>query len=99
MLSFDRRAYLHWIRNVRRGLATRSEIIQVLSMDKWCSVSEIAGQVRVTAGTVLYHLRNMEREKVVERNPDGQGWKLGQVQQSSLVDFLKPTRLRKKRSK
>lgn len=88
---------MHWIRNVRRGLATRSEIIQVLNTDKWCSVSEIAGQVRVTAGTVLYHLRNMERENVVERDPEGGGWKLGQIQQSSLTDFLKPARSRKKK--
>ncbi len=90
---------MHWIRNVRRGLATRSEIILVLDTEKWCSVSDIANQVRVTAGTVLYHLRNMEREDVVERDPDGGGWKLGQIQQSSLTDFLKPTRRRKKKSR
>jgi hypothetical protein len=38
----------------------------------------------------------MERENVVERNPDGKGWKLGPIQQSSLEDFLKPKPRRKK---
>jgi DNA-binding transcriptional ArsR family regulator len=95
-LTLDRRAYLHWIRNIERGLTRRTEILQALSIEDWRSVAEIAENVKVTKATILYHLHNMEREKVVERNPDGKGWKLGPIQQSSLEDFLKPRRRRRK---
>jgi DNA-binding IclR family transcriptional regulator len=95
-LTLDRRAYLHWIRNIERGLTRRTEILQALSVEDWRSVAEIAENVNVTSATILYHLHNMEREKVVERNPDGKGWKLGPIQQSLLEDFLKPRRRRKK---
>ncbi|MFW9913115.1 MAG: ArsR family transcriptional regulator [Candidatus Thorarchaeota archaeon] len=95
-LTLDRRAYLHWIRNIERGLSRRTEILHALSNDKWRSVADIAESVKVTTATILYHLHNMERENVVERNPDGKGWKLGPIQQSSLEDFLKPKPRRKK---
>ncbi|MHA2378876.1 MAG: ArsR family transcriptional regulator [Candidatus Thorarchaeota archaeon] len=99
MLSIDRRVYLHWIRNIQRGLVTRSEIIRLLDRERWRRTSEIASQVHVTAGTVLYHLQNMAREAVVVGNPEGAGWRLGPIQQSSLTDFLKPTRKRSKKKK
>lgn len=94
-LILDRRAFLHWIRNVERGVSRRSEILSHLKSDEWISVSEIAGKVSVTSATILYHLHNMKREKVVLRDPDGKGWKLAPVQQASLEDFLKPKRKRK----
>ena len=59
-------------------------------------MAEIAESVEVTTATILYHLHNMEREKVVDRNPEGKGWKLGPIQQSLLEEFLKPKRRRKK---
>ncbi|MHA2041692.1 MAG: ArsR family transcriptional regulator [Candidatus Thorarchaeota archaeon] len=96
-LTLDRRAYLHWIRNIERGLTRRTEILQSLGTDEWRSVAEIAQSVEVTTATILYHLHNMEREQVVKRNPEGKGWKLGPIQQSSLEEFLKPKRKRKKK--
>jgi DNA-binding IclR family transcriptional regulator len=95
-LTLDRRAYLHWIRNIERGLARRTEILHALSDEEWRSVAEIAKSVDVTTATILYHLHNMERENVVERNQDGKQWKLGPIQQSLLEDFLKPKPRRKK---
>ncbi|MHA2301455.1 MAG: helix-turn-helix domain-containing protein [Candidatus Thorarchaeota archaeon] len=95
-LTLDRRAYLHWIRNIERGLSRRTEILQALNTDEWTSVAEIAESVEVTKATILYHLHNMEREKVVVRNPEGNGWKPGPIQQSLLEEFLKPKRRRKK---
>ncbi|MFW9804684.1 MAG: ArsR family transcriptional regulator [Candidatus Thorarchaeota archaeon] len=96
-LTLDRRAYLHWIRNIERGLSRRTEILQTLASEEWKTVGEIAESVEVTTATILYHLHNMERENVVERNPDGKSWKLGPIQQSSLEEFLKPKRRRKKK--
>jgi len=78
---------------------TRSAIIGLLDRDKWTTTSEIAGEVTVSFGTVSYHLNNMEREEIVERDPEGRGWKLGPIQQSSLVDFLKPPRRRRTRNR
>jgi hypothetical protein len=39
----------------------------------------------------------MEREKVVERNVEGEGWRLGPFEQSELVQFLSTKRKRKKK--
>ena len=92
-LRVDRRAYLHWIRNVERGLVTRSEIISALDREIWRPVSEIAANVRVSPTTVLYHLRNMERERIAERSTEG-GWRLSPSQQAELTEFLGQKRKR-----
>jgi len=51
----------------------------------------------VTAATVAYHLRNMERENVVVHHPKGKGWKLTPVQQTQLSEFLKKRKSRRKK--
>ena len=51
-------------------------------------MSEIAENVRVTAGTVAYHLKNMKREDIVEQELEGVRWRLGPYDQASLTDFL-----------
>lgn len=84
------------IRNVRRGLVTRTDIIRCLDSDSWITTADIARQVDVTFHTVLYHLRNLEREEVVERDPDGKGWRFGPFKQSELTRFLTTKRKRKK---
>ena len=73
---------------MRRGLITRSDILENLKKDDWCAISEIVGNVSVTSSTVLYHLRNMEREEVVERAPDGRGWRFAPIQQAELMEFI-----------
>jgi len=101
ILIIDRRAYLHWIRSIRQGLATRTAILKALERDKWLTASKISTEVSVTAGTVSYHLRNMEREDIVARDPEGKGWRLGDFDQTALTDYVsKPRkRARKKCSK
>ncbi|MHA3963315.1 MAG: winged helix-turn-helix domain-containing protein [Candidatus Thorarchaeota archaeon SMTZ1-45] len=97
-LSIDRLAYLSMIRNVRRGLETRTQIIKQLDPDNWVTTTAISRNVDVTFTTVLYHLRNLERERIVERNPGGHGWRFGPFQQSDLSQYLetKPSRKKKR---
>lgn len=84
------------IRNVRRGLLTRTEIVNLLDYDLWISTADIARQIDLTSPTVLYHLKNLEREDVVERNPEGKGWRFGPYQQSELSQFISSKRNRRK---
>ncbi|MFW9893318.1 MAG: winged helix-turn-helix transcriptional regulator [Candidatus Thorarchaeota archaeon] len=95
MHEINRLAYLNRIRNVRRGLLSRTEIINHLNADIWITTSEIATRIHLTPHTVLYHLRNMEREKVVERDSEGKGWRLGPYEQSELEQFLISSRSKK----
>ncbi len=94
-LIIDRRAYLHWVRNIPAGIKSRSRILALLSHDRWTDVKSISDQVELTHGTVMYHLRNLLREKIVVRNPDGHGWQLAENQQSELTEFLRTRRRRK----
>lgn len=94
-LSINRLAYLSMIRNVRRGLETRSHIIEHIKSDTWTTSTEISKHVTVTTATVLYHLRNLERERIVERNPEGYGWRFGPFEQSDLTQFLETKAKRK----
>ena len=96
-LSIDRLAYLSRIRNVRRGLVSRTGILKLLDSIMWTTTSEIAKQVDVTGHTVLYHLRNLEREKVVERNSEGKGWRLGPFEQIELMQFLTTSKNKRKK--
>ncbi|MHA1864679.1 MAG: ArsR family transcriptional regulator [Candidatus Thorarchaeota archaeon] len=96
-MIIHRLAYLLRLRNVQRGLATRSMIIDLLDFKKWKTTTEIAKEVPVTAATVAYHLRNMERENVVVHHPKGKGWKLTPVQQTQLSEFLKKRKSRRKK--
>ena len=76
------------LRNVRRGLLMRSKILENLDKEEWSKTSKIVGNVSVTSSTVLYHLRNMEREEVVERSPNGEGWRFSPIQQVELTEYL-----------
>jgi predicted transcriptional regulator len=73
-------------------LATRTAILKVLQTDQWLTASKIATEVSVTAGTVSYHLRNMDREDIVARNPEGKGWRLGNFDQTALTDYVSKRR-------
>ncbi|MGY5865427.1 MAG: FaeA/PapI family transcriptional regulator [Candidatus Thorarchaeota archaeon] len=97
MQPINRLAYLNRIRNVRRGLFSRTHIIEHLDSELWISTSEIASRIHVTSHTVLYHLRNMEREKIVERDSEGNGWRLGPFEQSELLQFLSTKKKKRKK--
>ena len=98
-LTINRLAYLGMIRNVRRGLISRTDIIKSLDSTRWTTTSEISKHVHVTSHTVLYHLRNLERERIVERNPEGKGWRLGPFEQVELLQFLTPSKGKRKSKK
>jgi len=97
LLIIHRLAYLLRLRNVQRGLTTRSMIIDILDFRRWKTATEIAKKVPVTAATVAYHLRNMEKEDVVVHHPKGKGWKFTPVHQTELSEFLKKRKSRQKK--
>ncbi len=100
-MSLDRRAYLGLIRNIRRGVITRSRILATVERQGQATTAAISRQVHVSYSTVLYHLRNMLRERLVERSSDTKEWRLGPVRQLSLTDFVQPkskARRRKRRA-
>ena len=97
-MSIDTRAYLFNIRNVRRGLLTRTRIIQALEQVSQASVSTISQEVGVSYSTTLYHLKNMLKEKIVDRNPETMDWLLI-VEQKPLTEFFKPARSRRRRKR
>jgi predicted ArsR family transcriptional regulator len=88
-LSIHRLAYLLRLRNVHRGLVTRSMIIDALDFEMWKSTSSIASEMPITQTTVAYHLRNMEREDIVVHNTKGKGWKFAPSHQTQLTEYLK----------
>ena len=89
MSKIDGRAYLHWIRNVHPGLISRTKIIDMLYEEEWKSINEIARNIDLTENTVRYHLKNMLKERIVEKQSDGPGWRLGEIGQTLLTDFMK----------
>ena len=96
-LSIHRLAYLLRLRNVHRGLVTRSMIIDALDFEKWKTTSSIAVQLPVTTATVAYHLRNMEKEDVVVRNSRGKGWRFAPIHQTELTEFLNRRKSQRKK--
>lgn len=87
-MTIHRLAYLSRIRNVPSGLFTRSRILESLSSERWHSIAEISIGVPVTSGTVLYHLRNMKHEYVVEHNSRTRKWRLAEIHQVALTEFI-----------
>jgi len=94
-LIIHRLAYLLRIRNVQQGLVTRSQIIDLLDVKRWKTASEVAKKLPVTAATVSYHLRNLEKEDAVVRHSK-KGWRVAPIHQTELTEFLKKRRRKKK---
>ena len=94
-MSIHRLAYLLRLRNVSRGLVTRSMIIDELDFEIWKSTSDLASELPVTQATVAYHLRNMEKEDVVVRHSKGKGWRFAPIHQTELTEFLKKRKSRR----
>lgn len=97
LLSIHRLAYLLRLRNVQRGLVTRSMIIDALDFESWKPTSEIARELPVTSATIAYHLRNMEKEDVVVRHVKGKGWRFAPVHQTELTEFLNKRKSKRKK--
>ena len=65
-MSYESLSYLTVIRNVERGVKTRTLIIRALR--RGCeSIREISEATGMKYQTILRHLRNMEREGVILR--------------------------------
>ncbi len=64
------RARLVKIRNVRSGLYTRSQILFLLEESLELTATDIARKVEMSYSRVLRQLRNLERERIVERSEE-----------------------------
>lgn len=64
--SIRSRALLRGVRNVRRGVLTRSRIIDVISV-KACTLAQLSRELGLSESSIRRHLRNMLAEGVVEK--------------------------------
>ncbi|MCF8885133.1 MAG: winged helix-turn-helix domain-containing protein [Nitrososphaerota archaeon] len=64
MEEVNAKAYLASIRNVKRGVNTRSKILEVIS-NKPQTLKSIAREVGKSSSCIRRHLRNMEKEGIV----------------------------------
>lgn len=60
------RAFLRLVRNVRKGLLTRSRIIELLS-ERACTMKQLAQEIGLSESSVKRHLDNMLAEGIVEK--------------------------------
>ncbi|TFF93782.1 ArsR family transcriptional regulator [Candidatus Thorarchaeota archaeon] len=86
-MSYDRRAYLMWIRNVDSGLSSRTAILEAIEKKETPTTTEIASEMKLSYSTVLYHLKNLERESIVSRDPDSGIWIIVDQGQATLKEF------------
>jgi len=96
-MSIDRRAYLCTIRNIRRGLVTRTKILRALDDHEGSPTAELARHVGMSYGTVLYHLRNMMAEEIVVRDKETLAWSIGPFEQAELTAFFERGRPRRRK--
>ena len=64
--SISSKAFLRSVRNVRKGILTRSKIIMMLS-EKACTVDQLAEEIKLSKSSVRRHLRNMLAEGIVDK--------------------------------
>ncbi len=79
------RAYISGMRNVSRGLASRSKIIENMEKGK-TRVVEISERADLTEGRVSHHLRLLLKQRVVSSAAVGRGnrWTLTKYGQEKL---------------
>ena len=83
---YESLAFLRTIRNVRKGLITRSKIINILKNNKF-SAKEIAEKINMSYSAIRRQLKLMEREKIVRKI--GRKWSLTGYGQKEITDFIK----------
>jgi predicted transcriptional regulator len=85
-IAYNPNAYLMQKRNVRLGLVARSKILQVVEKQA-ASIRVIRDATGLKYAVVLYHLRLLERERVVQRQGGKKpySWSLTGVGQKQLV--------------
>ena len=83
------RAYLRRIKNVKRGVSTRSRIIDALKQ-KPLTINELAELMEMSPSTIRRHLRNMSREGIVLKFKSERKrlWKLTGRGQTALEEVI-----------
>jgi predicted transcriptional regulator len=86
-IAYNPNAYLTQKRNVRLGLVARSKILQVIEKQA-ASIRVIRDATSLKYAVVLYHLKLLEEEKVVQRQGGKKpyAWSLTGVGQKRLVE-------------
>lgn len=79
-------AFLRNIKNVKKGLTTRSKIIRVLKKSR-SSAKEIANKINMSYSAIRRQLKLMEKENIVREI--GRKWILTGYGQRELTDFMK----------
>jgi predicted transcriptional regulator len=85
-IAYNPNAYLMQKRNVRLGLVARSKILQVVEKQA-ASIRVIRDATGLKYAIVLYHLRLLEEERVVQRQGGKKpySWSLTGVGQKQLA--------------
>ena len=85
--SIRSRAFLRSVKNVRRGVLTRSRIIDIISV-KACTLDQLSKELGLSESSIRRHLKNMLAEGVVEkiRYKGKVLWKLGESGQLDLEE-------------
>ena len=86
-ISYNPNAYLTHRRNVRLGLVARTRVLDVVE-NKESTIKEIRQATGLKFGVVLYHLKLLEEERVVQRKGGKKpySWMLTGVGQKRLVE-------------
>jgi predicted transcriptional regulator len=85
-IAYNPNAYLTQKRNVRLGLVARSKILQVVEKQA-VSIRVIRDATGLKYAVILYHLKLLEGEKVVQRQGEKRpyAWVLTGIGQRRLV--------------
>jgi DNA-binding transcriptional ArsR family regulator len=62
---FHPNAYLKNVHNVRCGLVARTKLLELLE-NQFCSASELANKTGLSYSVVMYHMRLLYRDGIVE---------------------------------
>lgn len=84
--GYEALAFLRTIRNVKKGLMTRSKIIAILKHNK-STTKEMAEKINMSYSAIRRQLKLMEREKIVRKI--GKKWNLTGYGQREITDFVK----------
>ncbi|HEX59949.1 MAG TPA: hypothetical protein ENF26_07380 [Methanomicrobia archaeon] len=63
--AYHPNAYLRLIRNVKSGLSARTKILN--SLKDGMTAKEVAEASKISYSSSIYHLRLLEREKIVKK--------------------------------
>ncbi len=89
METINPRAYLKSIRNVRRGVVTRSRILDTIGPGSLTTL-EICRRTGLNPSNVRYHLSNMLTEGLVvkRRGKGGIWWRLSGIGQKTIEESI-----------